>query len=70
MQSSEEKTRIDTRRAKSQVIKKQVMMSPLLGKGCSHSVKKYIPEICPDCNGTGWAVNKFECYTCGGEGQI
>jgi len=69
MSDSEEKANRNLRRAKTQVIKRQVMQSPLLGKGHSHSVKKYAPKICPDCNGTGWAANNFECYTCGGEGQ-
>lgn len=29
---------------------------------------KYDEDICPDCEGTGRDVRRFECATCRGEG--
>jgi len=70
MQDSEEKSKCNARRSKTQLIKRQVMMSPLLSKSHPHSIKKYIPTVCPDCKGTGYTDLKFECYNCMGEGEI
>lgn len=70
MQNSEEKLNRDTRRAKSQVMKKKVLTSPLLGKSHGHVVKRTAPEICPDCRGRCYSDMNIECFTCGGEGEI
>ena len=70
MASGEEKSKRDSRRAKTQSIKKRVMTSDYLGKCHAHPVKRSEPQVCPDCRGTGYTDTRMECFTCGGEGEI
>jgi len=58
MSTLEERSKRNSRRTKTKVIKKSVMMSPLLGKGHGHPVKRSEPQVCPDCKGMSPLLGK------------
>ena len=55
---------------KKQTEREAILKHDLLGKGHAHKVEHCVPQVCPDCKGSGYTNTGMECWTCGGEGSI